>query len=56
MKTHEDEIAASWNRAKVSLGARLRLHSGFDLGALKSIGIHVVAWNAMKTYEIHENR
>ena len=32
-----NEIAASWDREKISLGAGLRQHSAFDLGALKSV-------------------
>ncbi len=44
-----DEIAAGWDRAKVSSGAGLRPHAAFDLGAVKSV-------KSMKSLETAEKQ
>ena len=45
------EIAASWDRVKVSIGARPRWHSRANLGPVKLMKSHEL----LTTYESHEN-
>ena len=43
-----DEIAASWDRAKVSIGARPRPHRAQQVANIRPLSV--------KSHEIHENR
>ena len=62
-----DEIAASWDRAKVSIGAGPRCHRrpqaatrcqtsdpGTPAKTTEIHEIHEISWNHMKSHEIHE--
>ena len=50
-----NEIATSWNRAKVSWGAGPRCHNAPQGSKPRTLGIHEISWNAMKTFENHKN-
>ena len=46
-----DEIAASWDRAKVSIGAGPRQQTSPSVSKPRTLEIHKISWNLLKTYE-----
>ena len=50
-----NKIAASWNRAKVSLGAGPRPDPVATGLQPRNLGIHEISRNPLKTYENYEN-
>jgi hypothetical protein len=50
-----NEIATSWNQAKVTLGARPRCHRAPQAFKPRTLGIHEILCNDMKAYENHAN-
>ena len=51
-----DEITASCDRVKVSLGAASRPQRAAQGGKLWTLEIHENLWNLMKSLEIHKNQ